>query len=235
MLAFANCWASGVTLNNMNRKKILRYSAFFIALLLVFLLFVFWGTDNWKTKLPTLSTVQPFSFIAENGHPFTEKDMQGKVCVVNYFFTSCKGICPRMNANMKQVYEDFRDNPELMIVSHTSDPDTDSAATLMKYAHKLQVNPDKWIFLTGRKDSLYGQARNSYLLDDPKNNVKNINDQFLHTQFFALVDKNGKVRGQIYDGLKAGDLKQLETDINSLLQEKSSQSNFANGIFTNNP
>ena len=99
----------------------------------------------------------------------------------------------------------------------------------------MQVNTNKWIFLTGRKDSLYGQARNSYLLDDPKNNVKNINDQFLHTQFFALVDKNGKVRGQIYDGLKENDLKQSETDITILLQERPTQSNFANGIFTNAP
>lgn len=219
----------------MNRKKVLTYGLFFIGLVALFLFFVFWGTDNWKTSMPTLASVQPFSFTAENGQSFTEKDMQGKVCVVNYFFTTCKGICPRMNGNMKKIYEAFKDNPDFMIVSHTSDPETDSAATLMRYAQKMQVDTNKWVFLTGRKDSLYQQARSSYLLDDPKNSVKNINDQFLHTQFFALVDKNGNVRGQIYDGLKEKDLHQLEDDINTLLKERETKSHFANSIFTNNP
>lgn len=219
----------------MNRKKFLTYTFFFIGLIILFLFFVFWGTDNWKTRLPTLATVQPFTFTAENGKAFTDRDMQGKVCVVNYFFTTCKGICPRMNGNMKKIYEEFKDKPDFMIVSHTSDPETDSAATLLKYAQKMKVDTARWVFLTGRKDSLYQQARNSYLLDDPKNNVKNINDQFLHTQFFALVDKNGNVRGQIYDGLKENDLKQLESDINTLLKERETKSHFANGMFTNNP
>lgn len=106
-----------------------------------------------------------------------------------------------------------------MVVSHTCDPETDSAATLKKYAEKLGVNTNKWIFLTGRKDSLYMQARNSYLVDDPKNNLQNINDQFLHTQFIALVDKNGKVRGRIYDGLKQDDLDALKDAIAELLKE----------------
>lgn len=219
----------------MKRKKILTYGLFFVGLAVLFLFFVFWGTDNWKTTLPTLSTVQPFSFTAENGKTFTNEDMQGKVCVVNYFFTSCKGICPRMNGNMKKIYEEFKDQPDFMIVSHTSDPETDSAETLLKYAQKMQVDTNKWVFLTGRKDSLYQEARSSYLLDDPKNSVKNIDDQFLHTQFFALVDKNGNVRGQIYDGLKASDLKQLETDINILLKEPVTSTHFVNSIFTNNP
>jgi protein SCO1/2 len=218
----------------MNRKKLLTYALFFTGLIILFLVFVFWGTDNWKSSLPTLSGVQPFTFTTENGQRFTNQDMQGKVCVVNYFFTTCKGICPRMNGNMKRIYEEFKDKPDFMIISHTSDPETDSAVTLLQYARKMQVDTSKWVFLTGRKDSLYQQARNSYLLDDPKNSVKNINDQFLHTQFFALVDRNGNVRGQIYDGLKEKDLKQLESDINTLLKERSANNHFANGAFTNN-
>lgn len=214
----------------MKRKKILLFFGFFIGLLLIYFLFVFWGTDEWKTKLPELSaTVQPFSFTTENNTVFTQKDMLGKVCVVNYFFTSCKGICPRMNGNLKNVYDKFKDNPDFLIISHTSDPETDSAATLKKYAAKMKVDTRTWIFLTGKKDSLYKQARNSYLLDDPKNAVVNINDQFLHTQFLALVDKNGNLRGQIYDGLKKEELKQLEDDITILLNEKNtnySGSNF---------
>ncbi|MEP7319493.1 MAG: SCO family protein, partial [Panacibacter sp.] len=99
----------------------------------------------------------------------------------------------------------------------------------------LKVDEHKWVFLTGRKDSLYGQARTSYLLDDPKNNVEKIEDQFLHTQFFALVDKNGDVRGGVYDGLKKEDLDKLKEDIKTLLKEKAGSSNFSNNLFGNNP
>ena len=76
------------------------------------------------------------------------------------------------------------------------------------------------MLLTGRKDSLYQMARSAYLLDDPKNNVANIEDQFMHTQFFALVDRQGKVRGQVYDGLKQPDLDRLRKDIRRVLDEK---------------
>ena len=89
--------------------------------------------------------------------------------------------------------------------------------------------------LTGRKDSLYQIARSAYLLDDPKNNVEKIEDQFIHTQFFALVDKDGKVRGQVYDGLKQTELDRLKKDIKNLLTEKAGSSNFVNGLFGNNP
>ncbi len=214
----------------MNKRKLIFYGSFLVGLFILFFLFVFWGTDNWKTKLPQLSTsVQPFSFITQNNTVFTQKDMQGKVCVVNYFFTSCKGICPRLNGNLKKVYDKFKSHPDFLILSHTSDPETDSAAKLKLYAEKMKVDTNNWIFLTGRKDSLYKQARNSYLLDDPKNAVVSIDDQFLHTQFLALVDKNGNLRGEIYDGLKQKDVEQLEDDINVLLNEKNagfSVSNF---------
>jgi protein SCO1/2 len=83
----------------------------------------------------------------------------------------------------------------------------------------MKVDKNKWIFLTGRKDSLYSAARNSYLLDDPNNNVGNINDQFMHTQFIALVDKFGNVRGQIYDALKPDEVRLLEENIKVLLKE----------------
>lgn len=215
------------------KKRLIGYSIFFIALVGLFFLFVFWGTDNWKSKSPTISYVKPFTFITEDGKDFTEKDMQGKVCVVNYFFTTCRGICPRMNANMFKIYEAFKDEPDFMIISHTCDPERDSVLTLKQYADSLKVDTHKWVFLTGRKDSLYQQARTSYLLDDPKNNVVDINDQFLHTQFFALVDKNGNVRGQVYDGLKDEDLAKLKDDIKTLLKEKANNTTFSNNIFGN--
>ncbi len=200
-------------------RKLWRYVIFFSVLLVLFFVFVFAGTDNWKEKLPVLSTVRPFTFTAQNGKPFSQNDMLGKVCVVNYFFTSCKGVCPHMNNNLKTVYDAFKKEPDFLIISNTSDPETDSASRLQHYADSMKVDNNHWIFLTGRKDSLYNAARNSYLLDDPKNGLQNINDQFLHTQFIALIDKQGNVRGQIYDGLQKDEIDKLKTDITTLLKE----------------
>jgi len=212
-------------------KKVSLYVGFFIILVIGFWFFLFKGTDAWKTQLPVLSFVKPFSFKNQDNIAFTDRDMLGKVTVVEYFFTTCKGICPRMNANMHTIYDAFKDEPNFMILSHSCDPETDSVPRMKHYADSLKVNTKKWIFLTGRKDSLYFQARNSYLLDDPKNSLEKIEDQFIHTQFFALVDKDGQVRGQIYDGLKKDELDRLKEDIAILLKEKSKNGNFVNGMF----
>lgn len=200
-------------------KKTKFYLLFFTILLLAFYYFVFRGTDNWKVKMPVLSYVQPFSFTNQDGAAVTDKNLLNKITVVEYFFTTCKGICPKLNTNMKQVYEIYKKEPDFQILSHTCNPDTDSVSVLKHYSDSLQVNTEKWIFLTGRKDSLYQMARGSYLLDDPKNNVEKIEDQFIHTQYFALVDRQGKVRGKIYDGLKVLEVEQLKQDISKLLKE----------------
>lgn len=213
------------------RSKLFIYLGFFIVLVLSFWFFLFNGTDAWKAKLPVLSYVKSFSFKNQDNMVFTEKDMLGRVTVVEYFFTTCKGICPRLNSNMHTIYDQFKNEPNFLIVSHTCNPETDSVPRMKHYADSLKVDTKKWVFLTGKKDSLYFQARNSYLLDDPKNSLEKIEDQFIHTQFFALVDKDGKVRGQIYDGLKQDELDRLKEDIANLLKEKSSNSNFANNIF----
>ena len=201
-------------------KKLLGYVLFFALLLAAFYYFLFKGTENWKVQLPVLSFVQPFSFTNQDGQPFTDKDLQNKITVVEYFFTTCKGICPKLNTNMKDIYAIYKDQADFQIVSHTCNPGTDSVPVLKRYADSLGINTKTWVFLTGRKDSLYQMARGSYLLDDPKNNVEKIEDQFMHTQFFALIDRNGKVRGKIYDGLKALEIEQLKQDIAKLLKDK---------------
>ncbi len=201
-------------------KKFVVYLVFFTVLLGAFYYFLFKGTDNWKVKLPTLSYVKPFHFTNQDGQSVSDSNLLNKVTVVEYFFTTCKGICPKLNTNMKDIYVQFKEEPDFQILSHTCNPGTDSVPVLKHYADSLKVDTKKWIFVTGRKDSLYQMARGSYLLDDPKNNVEKIEDQFIHTQFFALVDRNGKIRGKIYDGLKALEVQQLKTDISRLLKDK---------------
>ena len=201
-------------------KKTGFYLLFFALLLVGFYYFLFKGTDNWKVQLPILSYVQPFHFTNQDGNTFTDKELLNKITVVEYFFTTCKGICPKLNTNMKAIYAIYKNEPDFQIVSHTCNPGTDSVPVLKRYADSLGINTKIWVFLTGRKDSLYQMARGSYLLDDPKNNVEKIEDQFIHTQFFALIDRKGKVRGKIYDGLKALEIEQLKQDIAKLLKDK---------------
>jgi protein SCO1 len=202
------------------RSKTLLYLISFAILVAAFYYFLFRGTDNWKSKPAIISYVKPFQFITQDGQPYTDKDMLGKVSVVEFFFTTCKGICPRMNGNMAAISKEFVSEPDFMVVAHTCDPDRDSVARLKVYADSMKIDTRRWVLLTGRKDSLYQMARSAYLLDDPKNNVANIEDQFMHTQFFALVDRQGKVRGQVYDGLKQPDLDRLRNDIRRVLDEK---------------
>lgn len=217
----------------MSRKSIF-YTVFFTLLAVGFFLVLKAIIPGYGVKsFQILNEVKPFSFTNQDGKQVTERDVAGKVYVAEYFFTTCTGICPILNDNMRTIYEKYKDTPGFMILSHTCNPETDSAARLKQYADSMQVDVSKWVFLTGKKDSLYNTARVSYLLDDPKNNVHNIEEQFLHTQFFALVDKNGKVRKKIYDGLKKKELKELEEDIQVLLDEPASTTRFVNNLFGN--
>jgi len=195
-------------------KKGIFYVAFFVILVSVFYLVV----RKWISRNDTISDVQPFSFINQDGKRFTNKDVEGKVYVAEFFYTTCKTVCPRMNENMRLVYDKFKDNPDFLILSHTSTPDIDSASVLKRYADSLKIDTRHWVFLTGSKDSLYNAARISYTVDDPLNNVQNPQDHFLHTQLWALVNKEGKVK-KIYDGLKQSEAKAMIKQITKMLDQ----------------
>ena len=197
----------------MSRKGIF-YLCFFIALIAVF----YFVVRKWIEPKDTITVVQPFSFTDQDGHPVTNQDVAGKVYVAEYFFTTCPGICPTMNNNMRKVYDQFKNENDFLILSHTSDPERDSAQQLKKYADSMQVDTHRWLFLTGRKDSLYKTARISYGIDDPANNLRDIRDDFLHTQFWALVNKKGEVK-RIYDGLKQSEVNAMIRQIKKMLNE----------------
>lgn len=203
----------------MNRKTIF-YIVFFAILVVGFYLTMSFLVPGFgKSKLEPIGKVQPFAFTNQDGKTITDKDVTGKVLVVEYFFTSCKTWCPIMNSNMMLVYDRYKDRDDFLILSHTSDPGTDSAARLKKYSDSLRVNTAKWIFLTGTKDSLYKQARYSYHIDDPNNYPLGNDVDFIHSQFFSLVDKKGIVRN-IYEGNQKGDVERMMKEIDVLLKEK---------------
>lgn len=199
-------------------KKAIVYLIFFGLLFAVFYGVMMYTTDFAKVKLPVLNTVQHFSFLKQDSTMISEQQTQGKVYVVEYFFTSCRGICPKMNKNMKAIYERFKSDSNFIVISHTVNPETDSLPVIRHYADSMGANSKNWWFVTGSKEALYKAARESYMLDDPKNNSKNIDEQFLHTQFFTLVDRIGRVRG-VYDGIKKDEVEQLIHDISELILE----------------
>jgi protein SCO1/2 len=240
------------------KKMWVLYVGSFILLLTGFYFLIFKNVDFSRSNLPVINShVQAFSFINQDGKTITEKNVEGKVYVTEYFFTTCKAICPKMNANMRRVFDEFKDEKNFIIISHTCMPEVDSVPLLKAYeqkmingnlvqaldgSYKIQYDstiknnePDpNWDFVTGDKATLYRMARHSYLLDDNKSDTtENIADQFIHTQLFALVDKQRRVRG-IYDGLKEEEIQKLLTDIKSLLNERPADANLANG-FSNTP
>jgi protein SCO1/2 len=195
-------------------KKGLFYTGFFSVLIVVF----YFAVRKSLVANNTISVVQSFSFVNQDGQRITNKDMEGKVYVAEYFFTNCRGICPAMNNNMRSVYEKFKNEKDFVILSHTCDPERDSVQQLKKYADSMNVDTHRWIFLTGRKDSLYAMARVSYTIDDPADNLLDIKNDFLHTQFWALVNKKGQVKS-IYDGLKQSEVDAMMHKIEKLLKE----------------
>lgn len=179
-----------------------------------------------EEKLPVINAntghhVQEFKFVNQEGDTITNEDVKGKIYVVEYFFTTCKGICPRMNENMSQVYKAFRGNESVKILSHTVDPKKDTVGAMKAYSLRFDADPDQWMFLTGDKQELYDVARYSYLISavDDTSNV-DIESDFIHTDRFVLVDKDGYIRGRFYEGTDMGEVNQLIGDIKMLLKEE---------------
>ena len=238
-------------------RKLLVYLGFFALLLGAFYLLVFRDYDFTKSNLQVINNVQEFSFINQDGKTITQKDLEGKVYVAEYFFTTCKGICPKMNANMRRIFDAFKNEPGFVIMSHTCMPETDSVPLLKAYEAKMingqlvkaadgsytmgptvstapVVNPN-WNFVTGDKALLYKIARESYMIDNNKpDSTQLIKDQFIHTQFFRLVDKMGRCRGEVYDGLQNDEIEKLIKDAKGLLKEKVTTQHFMGG-FSSNP
>jgi len=201
-------------------KKHWLYIAFFTALVIIFYIVIALVVPGFtERKIAPINTVRPFAFTTQDGLTLTNNDMVGKIYAVEFFYTTCPGICPRMNKNMRTVYDALNKENDFYILSFTCDPKTDSAAKLKLYADSLQVDTKKWVFLTGRKDSLYNAARLSFSIDDPKNFVKNEDDDFMHSQNWALVDREGNVIG-IYDGLRKGEVNDLIKKAKKMLKEE---------------
>lgn len=197
---------------------------FFILLAAVFMTYFYRVTREQPKTLIVLGNpghkVKPFAFTNQEGKTVTNADVAGKICVVEYFFTTCKGICPKMNENMTKVYEAFRGNKDIMILSHTVDPKRDTVEAMREYSLRFDADPAQWMFLTGDKKELYDMARYSYLVTAAEDTgTVDIDADFIHSEKFILVDRDGRIRGQ-YDGTKIPEVNRLITEVKELLKEK---------------
>jgi protein SCO1/2 len=162
--------------------------------------------------------VADFSLTNQNGKTITQKDYEGKIYVVDFFFTKCQTICPIMTNNMVKIQEQFSEDPNVMFLSLSVTPEMDSIPVLREYADRKGVNDAKWNVTTGDKKHIYDLARKSYfaVLDEGDGGVQD----FIHTENFVLVDTKRQIRGY-YDGTDLEEIDQLISDIVVLEEEVS--------------
>ncbi|GAB2483807.1 SCO family protein [Algoriphagus taiwanensis] len=160
--------------------------------------------------------IAEFSFINQVGDTITNADVEGKIYVADFFFTTCPTICPIMKKEMLRVYEQFKDNPDFKILSHSIDPTHDTQEVLKDYAEKLGVeDAQTWNFLTGDQEKIFEIGQTSYLTTAMADQMEP--GGFLHNGAFLLVDGQGRIRG-VYDGTKSDQVDRLLNDIPKLLK-----------------
>tara|TARA_B100000963_G_scaffold153101_1_gene133351 strand:- start:8645 stop:9319 length:675 start_codon:yes stop_codon:yes gene_type:complete len=160
--------------------------------------------------------IADFSLTNQNGKTVTQKDFKGKIYVADFFFTTCSNICIVMTDNLLKVQEKIKNNPNVMLLSHSVTPKIDSVPQLKKYAIEKGVIDKKWNLVTGDKKKIYELARKSYLA------VKEDGDggpfDMIHTENFILVDPDRRIRG-FYDGTDLEEIQRLLEELEILIQE----------------
>lgn len=158
-------------------------------------------------------TIATFQFVDQDSTLITNETYKDKIYVADFFFTSCRTICPMMKTQMLRVYGITKEMPDVLFLSHTIDPEYDTVALLHDFAERLDVESKRWHFVTGVKDSIYKIAQTSYFATAMEDNSEP--DGFIHSGAFLLIDKKGRIRGK-YDGTKEDDVNRLIVDIKKL-------------------
>jgi protein SCO1/2 len=171
------------------------------------------GVDNKDT---IYHTIQSFKFIDQFNDTITEKTTQGKIYVADFFFTTCQSICPKMTNELVNVQNAFKDDNDILILSHTVNPMHDTVEVMNGYAQTYGAIKNKWHFLTGNKKEIYDIAFKSYLVNALEDDGSP--EGFLHSELFLLIDKEKRIRG-LYDGTDSVAVVKLISDIKLLKQE----------------
>lgn len=197
---------------------------FFLALFALFLS----SCNTKEQKLPILgerdfvngdtvyATIPPFHFINQDSLPISNETYAGKVYVVDFFFTHCPTICPKVKKNMLRIYEKYSSNDKVLLLSHSIDPLRDTVGRLREYAEKMKIDSRKWSLVTGDKFEIYNIANRYFAIakEDPE-----APGGFDHSGNIILVDSRGRVRS-FGDGTDADAVNKLMLDIDLLLKEE---------------
>ena len=203
----------------------------YIGISFIVLIFGIWAVPKiiakfQKSDLVEIGPVPAFKLKNQDNKTISDKDYLGKVYVVEFFFSTCPTICPKMNESMLQLQNEFYGNPNFGIASITIDPSNDTPQVLKEHAKLLGVKHYNWHFLTGDKEYIYNLANKGFNLYAGQNNK--VAGGFEHSGLFALIDKDGKIRCRkdaqgnpilYYDGLDAAGVEAIKEDIKKLLEE----------------
>ncbi|CAA0193587.1 SCO family protein [Tenacibaculum maritimum] len=163
-------------------------------------------------------TIADFKLVNQNGKIITNKNYDGKIYIADFFFTRCPSICVLMADNMMKLQEYYKNDEDIMFLSHSVTPVIDSVSVLRAYANRKGVIDGKWNVTTGSKKHIYALARKSYfaVLDEGEGDE----DDFIHTENFVLIDKERRIRGS-YDGTDEKNIQKIIDDIQMLKEEYS--------------
>lgn len=161
--------------------------------------------------------VPTFKFTSQDGKEVTDKDFEGKVYIVDFFFSRCPDICPTMTAELVRVQAAFKDFDEVGMLSFSVDPAYDSVEVLREYAKKFAINTKQWSLVTGNKKEIYEMARCGYFIA-ARENSSPIAVDFVHSDKVVLIDKEKRIRGY-YSGTSRKEIDRLITEIQILLKE----------------
>ncbi|WP_347373883.1 SCO family protein [Aequorivita sp. Q41] len=201
----------------------------YIGISFIILIFGIWAVPKIinslsQPELDVIGTVQAFSFTNQNGKTITNKDFEGKVYVVEFFFTTCPSICPIMTENMIKIQNEYLGNPKVGIASFSIDPEYDTPEILKEYATNKGITKPQWHLLTGEKDAVFKLANEGFNIYVGE--ASEVEGGFEHSGFFALIDQEGNIRSRkdengnpiiYYDGLDDKGIQMLKEDIKVLL------------------
>ena len=173
-------------------------------------------------KLPILGEVRDFELKERGGRMLRRADLSGKVWIANFIFTHCAGICPMMSARMRGLQDRLKAEPDIRFVSFSVDPGRDTPEALRKYAARFQADPERWYFVTGEREKIYGLCRNSFhlaVMPTPPGAGEIETEPITHSSKFVLVDRAGAIRGY-YDSDETGSMEGLVKDAKVLTMNK---------------
>lgn len=194
---------------------------------------LFYAVEAWEVRYTTLPVLGPvttvdgeevqhrihsFTMLDQDGYRVSEQIVDDKVAVVNFFFTSCPSICPKMMRNVQTIQDVYRNKPDVHILSFTVDPVRDTPTRLKTYADAYHIDKDHWHLLTGDKKEIYQLARNSFYLSASEGDGGQ--HDFIHSENLVLVDRQGRIRGY-YDGTDKEAVDELISHIAKLKNDKS--------------